>query len=571
MQAMAIGIGKAGVNFFAQQYLVDTLLTLLGKLTPPPRTIPVPDFGWIESPDSTWSYSNISVSLANGVLQSFSPKFDSLVQGVDSNNNPIFTLTFEADNFSAQYAWTENYHWDHYYVTWMGRFPTHHHDSGNSSTPLTYNPGFGQLTANVVVQFSFDAASNSWDITVASTSAQTTGLEANIPSASILQNQDNSCAGSHVSDATAQAIDAIDFATPINSLITGIVATIPGSGNLGNGIVYDFSLGDSGLVFPNNDGMQMGVKGGASYDGTPFSGDTPPSLPLPLPPGDNDTHHLNIYVSNYEVDALNWAYYKAGKLDITITPQELPDPSALSVSTYTAFEPTLQPYSSFVMNAEIAQNAAPVTSFQTVYLYTTAVMANLSQQLPANVYQLIQGLPSNPFLSQTDLETFLTNATVPAQYFPIIASAGQTTAMVVTQAMNFTLEIQNAQPQKPNINFSVQRVDILTNLQLGLSTNNTQSLQFAFANASNKATFISSSIPGFDGTIFGNVVWPVTAEPMYALALQGLGKTGVPLPIMQGFQFVFDQAQLSVQEGYVSILASVEFHSAGAVRAASQS
>ena len=561
MQAIAIGIGKTGINFFAQHYLVGTLLQLLGKLTPPPRTIPVPDFQYDPGPSVIMKYSNISVLLANGGLHNFSPKFDSIVQGVDSKSTPIFTLTFEADNFSAQYGWTENYHWE--------LLGTAVPDSGNTSTPLSYAPGFGKLAVTVFVEFSFDGSKDEWEITVAGTSGQTTGLQANIPSQSILQHQENSCAGGHVSDATADAIDAIDFATPINSLIKGIVGTIPGSGDLGDGIVYDFSLGASGLLFPNNDGIQMGVKGGASYNGTPFSGDPPPSLPLPPPPGDADIHHLNMYVSNYEVDALNWAYYKAGKLNITVQPQDLPDPSALSVATYTTLEPALKPYSSFAMFADVSPNGAPVTSFQVVYVYTAEAMALLKQQLPANIYQLILELPSNAYLSQSDLEAFLTNATVPTEFFATIENAGKTTAMVMKQDINYTLRIQNGQPQQPDIKFSVQRADVLTDLQLGLSRNNTQSLQFAFANADNEATFISSSIAGFDGTMFGKVVWPVTAEPLYAQALQGLGKTGVPLPIMQGFQFVFDQAQLSVQEGYVSILASVEFQSAKAVRVAS--
>src|SRR5262245_53405930 len=396
MQAIAIGIGKNGVNFFAQKYLVGTLLQLLGKLTPPARTIPVPDFRWNDGTISYYQYSNISVLLSNGALHNFSPKFDSIVQGVDSKSTPIFTLTFEADNFSVQYPWTENYHWEH----WTGTAPMPD-GRGDKSTPLTYSPGFGKLAVTVVVQFSFDASRDQWEITVAGTTGQATGLQPNIPSQSILQHQDPSCAGSHVSDATAQAIDAIDFATPINSLIKGIIATIPGSGNLGNGIVYDFSLGDSGLLFPNNDGIQMGIKGGASYNGTPFSGDPPPSLPLPVPPADSDSHHLNMYVSNYEVDALNWAYYMAGNLNLTITPQELQklgDPTALDVSTYTAFEPALNPYSTFVMYAFISQNAAPVTSFQVVYLYTDAAMASLKQQLPTDVYELIEALPSNAFL-----------------------------------------------------------------------------------------------------------------------------------------------------------------------------
>ncbi|WP_275575200.1 hypothetical protein [Methylocucumis oryzae] len=38
-----------------------------------------------------------------------------------------------------------------------------------------------------------------------------------------------------------------------------------------------------------------------------------------------------------------------------------------------------------------------------------------------------------------------------------------------------------------------------------------------------------------------------------------LGATGVPLPIMQNFQFDFSNAELSVQTGYVSILANVVY------------
>jgi len=40
-----------------------------------------------------------------------------------------------------------------------------------------------------------------------------------------------------------------------------------------------------------------------------------------------------------------------------------------------------------------------------------------------------------------------------------------------------------------------------------------------------------------------------------------MGKTGVPLPIMSGFQFLFSQAELSVQDGFVSIKSQVQYKS----------
>ncbi|HNM25309.1 MAG TPA: hypothetical protein PKL15_07760, partial [Saprospiraceae bacterium] len=203
-----------------------------------------------------------------------------------------------------------------------------------------------------------------------------------------------------------------------------------------------------------------------------------------------------------------------------------------------------------------------VTSFQTAYIFGTTVMDLLKKQLPSNIYTLIQGLPSNAFLTQSDLENFLTTATVPDTYFATIEAAGLVTAMVLTQSMDFNLVIQNGQPTMPYIKIQVDRIDVLTDLQLGLNANNNQTMQFGFASAQNSATFLESSIPGFNGPIFSEVVWPATAETNYADALEKMGATGVPLPIMEGLSFDFTNAQLSVQEGYVSILANVQYNNA---------
>ncbi len=560
MQAITIAIGKTGIDFFAQHYLASAINQLLNNMAPPGRNIPIANFGWVESPDSQWGYKDISVELSNGKLQNFDSAFKSVVQGVTTDTPPvnIFTLGFQVSNFSANYAWTEDYNWDHQYYTWQGRLRFSHHKSGSTSTPLSYDPSIGGLVISVIIQFLYDSTTNAWQMTVKSTKAgKPTKVQSNIPANSILQHQVNSCAGQHVEDATAQMISAIDFETPINTLISGVINSIPGSGNLGNGIVYDFSVGDSGILFPNNDGIQMGVKGGASYNGTAYTGNTPPSLPLPTPPTDNDSHQLNMYVSNYEIDALNWGYFKAGKLNLLIKPSDIPDPKSLNVSNYTTFEPTLKPYAAFVMNAQIVQNTAPVTSFQTVYLFTTAVMNILQQQLPSNINQLIQALSGSVYVSKGSLEDFLNSATVPNNWFKPIEDASKIMAMVLTQDIEFTLLIQNGQPTPPDIKFQVQRVDVMTNLGLGINTNNNQTIQYGFANASNTPTFISSSIPGFSGSVFGTVVWPVTAEPLYEQVLNDLGKTGAPLPIMQGFQFDFENAQLSLQDGYISILSNV--------------
>ena len=65
-------------------------------------------------------------------------------------------------------------------------------------------------------------------------------------------------------------------------------------------------------------------------------------------------------------------------------------------------------------------------------------------------------------------------------------------------------------------------------------------------------------MPGFiGGGYFSGVVWQQAGEPESEKALAEMGGTGVPLPIMADFQFDFTNAELSLQEGYISILASV--------------
>ncbi|MDT0542561.1 hypothetical protein [Streptomyces lonegramiae] len=73
-----------------------------------------------------------------------------------------------------------------------------------------------------------------------------------------------------------------------------------------------------------------------------------------------------------------------------------------------------------------------------------------------------------------------------------------------------------------------------------------------------EASYISSTIPDFDGTKLG-IVWDVVGEPHYADTLAKLGEQGVPMPIMEDFSFVFDDADLSIQKNYISVLANVSY------------
>lgn len=551
MQAITIAIGKTGIDFFVQQLLADHIIQLLGNMAPPDRTIPFDfvikfDFnpaktGWLEA-------QNIVVALTEGKLLNFTPVLESITQQAGG----VFALGIESTRgFSAQYQWDESYDEQEVYYG-------SHTDDGQKHNSFTYTPAFSQLNMTIPLVFSFDTTKNAWVLSTGKVSSDPDVTQPNIPSKSILQYQSaGDCYGTQVSAATAQAVGAIDFASVIDALLQNVFASIPGSGDLGDGIFYNFSLGDSGLLFPGNDGIQMGVAGGASYNKTPFSGDTPPSLPLPAPLADGSAYHLNMYVSNYEIDALTWAFTQAGKLNMVLNPTDVPDPDVLKVKTYVGYAQALKPYQYFAMQARVTQNSAPVTAFQLVYQFTQTVINTLQNQLPSSVWNLLNNnIAGNNYASQTDLEDNLQGIGIEATYFPTIEAAAKTMGMVVHHNINYTLVIQTSESPQPTIVFNVTRVDILSNLLLGINTNQAQTMQFGFSNVTWNCTFVSSSIPGFDGSALDSV-WGQAGESGYATIMANLGKTGVPVPIMQGFQFDFDQAVLSLQEGYVSILANV--------------
>lgn len=558
MQAITISIGKAGVDFFVHKLLADQIVQLLGGLTPPNRTIQVPGVIKYRFNPARTGYLealNIVIQLSQGKLNNFTPTLQSITQ----QDKGVFMLTVASSGaFSAQYQWDESYDEQDVY-------DNQHTDIGQQNKTFSFSPAFSYLNTQIPLVFSFDATKNAWVLATSQVSADPDLSQPNIPPHSILQSQSaGDCYGTQVSQATAHAIGAIDFASAIDALVQKTFASIPGSGKLGDHILYDFSLGASGLVFPDDNGspagIQMGVAGGASYNGTPFSGGTPPQLPLPAPLAETDTHHLNMYVSNYEINALLWAFTQAGKLNLTVSPTDLPDPAVLKVATYVRNAKALAPYQYFNMQAQVTQNSAPVTNFQLVYIFTKAVVDFLKNNLSKTAFNLVNSyLVGNSYTSASSLEANLTAIGINGPNdITIIENAAKTIGLVVNHNINFKLVILTPASPQPEIEFNITREDILTNLALGINASQAQTMQFGFTNVTWNSSFVSSSIPDFNGSDLGSV-WGQAGEPGYETILSDLGKTGTPVPIMEGFQFDFENAVLSLQEGYVSILANVVY------------
>lgn len=550
MQALTIAISPVGVAYFGQSLLAADLTGTLAGLKPPDRGMDAPGFdthgfGWKDE------YSRIRINLSNGGFANFKPAYGSLVQQAGGR----FQVALSAANFDVNYSWNETWHTKHWSY---GRFPPPPYDQDHSAGPFGYPPHFASLAVQLVLAFAYDQATKAYDVTVAGVTATPSGVTPNVPAASVIQNEDQSCFSSHVSDATAGAVASIDFKSPIANLFGTLFKSIPASGHLTPDIVYDFAVGDSPLTFPGDQGLAVGVTGTVTYKGEAFAG-KPPSA-LAVPPVPTDANHLRVYVSSYELDALNWAFFKAGALTYTLHPDDLPDPDTLKVKTYVSAIPVLKPYQAFAMQAQVTPKQASTTAFQLVWEFTKQTMQALQQQLPAGEYQKVVNLDGNNYVAQADLDADLAAVGVTdPNYVAIVERATRNMGMVVKHSLEFTLTIQNGAPAPPNLVFDLARTDVLQNLSLGTS-GNAQTLKYDFKKVDATATFVSTTIPRFDSHDFGTTIWPIVGEPRYDEELTKIGHgTGVPLPIMQGFHFLFEQAQLSIQDGYVSILAQVQF------------
>jgi hypothetical protein len=275
-------------------------------------------------------------------------------------------------------------------------------------------------------------------------------------------------------------------------------------------------------------------------------------------PAPTDTHHLQAYVSDYEVNALQWAFFQAGLLNTVATPGSIPNPNALRVKTYIPFVAALKPYALYSMQADIKPGQAPVCAFQQVWQFTQANINRLQSSLPSNVWTLINdNLSGYAYTDIKKLTSDLAAFGIDSSYYTTIEDATSAVGMVVTQSIGMVLTILTSTTPQPTISFTVARTDILTNLALGIA-GTAQTMQFAFQEVSSGATFTASTIPDFPGQNMAGI-WQAAGDSSYTETLIALGKIGVPLPIMSGFQFLFDDATLSVQQGYVSILAQVQF------------
>ncbi len=544
MQGITTAISTRGIEFFGRELIGSILAQRLSEMRIDDRDIPVKRFSIGYS-----TVEDLVIRLRSGKLSGFTPRFSTIAQ----QPGGVFDVVMNAPDFDVDYAWNETYKYKRcYFVVKVGILCD---KPENRNRNFGYRPRVRQFVADVKTQFAYSDTNKAYEVRVTSKDARS-NPEANIPPDSIVNREEQGCFSSQVSDATRSAIGSVDFKGAIERVMPELIRSIPASGKLTENISFEFALGDDRMTFPNNAGIALAATGRARWKNEQYQG-TEPKLPVPTVPTDK---HLRSYVSDYAINGLYWAYFKDGGLGATVTPSDLPNPDVLRVDTYVETVPAFEPYAGKVMYAKIDPKAAPVTTFQEVWLYDKRVLAALEAALPADVYKKVKDtLGNRAYTSETEARTAVAKA-VPADYVERVLAAAKQMGAVVAADINFRLTIQDTDPAA-YLEFSVKRTDVLRDLGLG-TRNEAQTLTFEFARVKATATFVDTNIPDFDDEGFGRFIWPVVGETEYVKLQEALGKVGVPIPIMQGFSFLFDSAQLRLANGYVEITSDVRFKKA---------
>jgi LBP / BPI / CETP family, C-terminal domain len=548
LQGMTVAISPGGIQYFTNVLLVDEIVHAIQNLTPPNNTIEVGDILVATTIAQSFWHKNIVVALSSGHLSSFNPTFQSLTQG----DNGQFTLILLATNVQANFNWNEQYD---YAICQFQSCSTASHENNN----YPYSVGFSQMTITIVFQFDF--SNNEWQFNFTNASVATTGVSPNIPTSSVVNGQESGgCFSMQVSDATKKAVDTIDFNTPIAALIKPLFSSIPTSGKLTPNIAFQFPIGPSGLTFPGNSGIAAGVTGNVAYKGTAYAGADPPQLALPPVPVNN---HLNYYASDYTFNALMWAFFEEGDLVATATPGNIPDPGMLNTSNYnnTPLQALYTAYPNMPMTANIKALVAPAMQFAQIYDLTAANISKLENQLPAAVYEQVKLLKDLVFMSEALFFSALVNALGQAnadQFKTPIEAVALIGGAVVTHSNQVILNVVDAGVTIPVITFNVSQTDVLQAFVLGVS-GTTQTLQFGFQIVTPLTTteFVSSTIAGIDSGDFG-FIWNFALQPVYAIEVAKIGQAGVALPRIHGFDFLFNNATITLESGYANVLTDVK-------------
>jgi hypothetical protein len=192
---------------------------------------------------------------------------------------------------------------------------------------------------------------------------------------------------------------------------------------------------------------------------------------------------------------------------------------------------------------------------------TNGALTTLVDQIPADIYNDLVGLANIVYVDQPSFLTALENAIGQqvGQYSTQISTAALVNGAIATQNVQAVFNVIKSGQTIPVFTVNIQETDFQQNFRLS-TAGYAQTVQFDFQLIDNEtsAALVSSKIPGIDSSTFPTI-WNFVLQPVYALEMQKMAHTGVPLPFMTGLQFLFNQATVTVQQGYADVLANVQY------------
>jgi hypothetical protein len=567
LQGLTVAISTSGLQYFFHNTLQPSIVSALQKMAVPAPSINLGTlyFGLKPSPrveayppveqSPTYWAVNTNVSLSNGSLTNFSPVFQEFTQG----NNGEFTVKLSAQNIIVDYKWNESY--DEQKCPWLKR-PGDKGctDQGQKNHVFDYKMGIG--TWDVVIVFKFQYSANTWQLSLVSSTSTAANLSANLPPDSVVYRTQADCFGNAAETNTKQALENIDFSAALKTALQPLFGSIPQSGQIAPDITFDFPIGPSGITYPNNSGLVTGVTGTASWKGTVYPGTNPPQLEVPPVPSD---HHLKYFVSDYSINALFWAFFSAGLLTTTATQANTGgNSSVLTTKTFkgSPAHAIYDKYPNVPMTANITALSAPTVALTSVYEPTEAVLNAIQPPLPSAILAKLQDITANIYVSDsaffTDLVNYLGQADAD-QYKTILERSVQEVAAVVTHSNKVIMNVLVQGNPVCVLTLDISETDTLEQFVLGHNeAKTTQTLQFvpSVIPGLTNATCVSSPLRGIDVQSFG-YIYNLALQPVFAKVATAVGKAGVALPRIKGFNFLFDRATIDLEPGYASVLTDV--------------
>jgi hypothetical protein len=577
MQTVTVAISLEGINYLFSKLLGGQIAQALKThlAAPPTQTFRPPDF----TVSNGSKYSGVSVHLSSGMFKSFNSTFGRWEQGRGDGSR--FTVTINTGNVETDYAWSESF-------TETRWIPAMFHSPGHYGTP---HPGSGNYTYSISIQnisipatFKLAVGTGGYQLTYISSNPQFSNEQPNYPSGSVLMQPQDGPGCSWTNAAASLTNVGLDgFGSSVDAALRPIFASIADTGKLQVvrdkktvTVEFDFlAPGESGLVFPDGGGIQIGAKGGVAVNEVPYPETPPRALGLPPVPTGASAPHVTYFIQDYAVNALFWGFHAAGALTATLASGDITDKQALETNSYAggSLNNLALKYPGKFMSASLSAREAPTVSFQTVYAFTAQNLQAIQKALGPTVWTKfgaeIEQLQGQRFSSQTGLENEL-GLLDPnlSPYAPVIEQHTGMKGIVVNHTTRCVLNVLQQQTAIPVITFDVAQIFLMEGLQLGQSSSKAaQSVIFTFIQPMDKlpvASFVSSSLPGVNSGDFSDV-WNAL-RPNWQEVFFAVGAAGLPLPHIPGFDFLFDKKTLPEVvlpgpggDGYLSVTANMTY------------